>query len=388
MRIAISEEQLSKILELPEVINEQLAGTNNDMSKLQVLQNKINDLIDKKQKEILDQVTIGLVLKDAVVSVKIGQKTYPMEMKVKGVYATIIPPRSKITFGGPSMATMAEEIQKIPEYKELVERHPELKEQITQSNIMGVIYTDRDNEGTIKLTVIRSLKDNKEEKYSVPFGQEYPLGEFFDRNKIIYKFKNGNYGILESGMISMDVSSAKLSFKQPEVPAKPTTITVQTLVLQDLFNFNDAEFKSPEIVGQQMSKYVQEIKGYIQKYGQAFIDAYKSLNPMVLGYSSIDGDPNQRIVGEYKPCANAGTRADYDMCLSRERARKISEELNKALPELGGAIKFKGMGETNKWGPGWTKEKPTVPEQTAPNRRYVVPSLSITLKASKQAQQP
>ena len=44
--------------------------------------------------------------------------------------------------------------------------------------------------------------------------------------------------------------------------------------------------------------------------------------------------------------------------------------LNQYLPELGGAIKFKGLGETTKWGPGWTPQNPTIPEQTAPNRRY------------------
>ena len=58
--------------------------------------------------------------------------------------------------------------------------------------------------------------------------------------------------------------------------------------------------------------------------------------------------------------------------LSQERARIIADEINKQLPDLGNAIKFKGMGETTQFGPGWTKESPTIPEKTAPNRRYVL----------------
>ena len=52
--------------------------------------------------------------------------------------------------------------------------------------------------------------------------------------------------------------------------------------------------------------------------------------------------------------------------------KKIAEMLNKFLPELGGVIKAKGKGETTRIGPGWTKENPTIPEQTAANRRYVL----------------
>jgi len=385
MKIAISESQLDKILKDPDVIKEQAVG-NNDQSLLQVLQNKINDTIDKKQKEMLDQTTINIVLEKGMVSVKIGEKTYPMQIMVKGVYATVIPPKSKVTFGGPPMSSLVPEIEKMAEYKNLLERHPEIKDQITSTNTVGTIYTDVQNQGTFKLTITRELFDRKDEKYAVPFGTEYPLGEFFERNRVVYKFKNGTFGTLESGGLMMDLSSVKLGFNVPIAPTKPATITVDTLVLQDMFNFNDDEFKNPDQVAQQIGTYVQEIKGYIQKYGQPFIDGYKSKNPMVLGYSSMDGDPNQKITGDYKPCAGAGSRQEYDMCLSRERSRKIAEELNKALPELGGAIKFKGMGETTKWGPGWTKEKPTIPEQTAPNRRYLVPSLIVVIKPGEKLQ--
>ena len=121
-----------------------------------------------------------------------------------------------------------------------------------------------------------------------------------------------------------------------------------------------------------MGKFVQQMKSLIEKYGETFIKYIHSQSPTIIGYSSIDGDPAQQITGEYQPCSGNGTRQEYDLCLSQERAKKIAEMLNQSLPELEGAFKFKGMGETNQFGPGWTKENPTIPEQTAPNRRYVL----------------
>ena len=84
-------------------------------------------------------------------------------------------------------------------------------------------------------------------------------------------------------------------------------------------------------------------------------------------------DPNQAITGKYQPCSGNKTRKDYDLCLSQERSKVIADRLNKALPELGNAFKFKGMGETNHFnGVGWTKENPTIPDETAPNRAYTL----------------
>jgi outer membrane protein OmpA-like peptidoglycan-associated protein len=379
MKIAIFEKQLNKILGDPDVINEQNEVVD-DKRTLIVLQNRVNQLIDKKEKEILDKTSIKVVLNKGIVSLQIGEKAYPMRPMVKGVYATVIPPNSTLSFDGTQMSTLLPEIEKIAEYKSLAEKHPELKEQIAQGRIKGTIFTDEQNQGTFKLTVTKKPMDPKDMKFAVEFGTEYPLGEFLENNKLVYKFKAGSYGTLESGQISMNLSSAPINFTQqsPETAiVNVANATIKTLDLQDLFNYNDAEFKNPDGATQQLGSYIQEMKGYIEKYGQPFIDGYKAKNPTVYGYASIDGDPNQKIIGEYRPCAGNGTRKEYDLCLSQERARKIAETLNQSLPELGGAIKFKGMGETNKWGPSWTPQKPTIPEQTAPNRRFILPSIMI-----------
>lgn len=369
MKIIISEKHLDKILGDPDIINEQNVATNDDRALI-VLQNRINDIIDKKEKEILDQSSIKVLVDQGGVNLQIGQKTYPMKPMVKGVYAIVIPPSSTLSFGGSEMGSLLPEIEKIAEYKTLVERHPELKEQIQQSAVQGVIFTDEQNQGTFKLTITRKPMDPADMKYAVDFGTEYPLGEFLERNKLVYKFKNGTFGTLDSGQIQMNLRGIPLRINSPQTKTVVQPVTISTVAIGDVFNFDTVDFKDPAVVNQQISKFVQEIKNGVARFGQAFTDHVKSQNPTVYGYSSVDGDPNQAITGGYQPCSGNGTRRDYDMCLSRERARIIADMLNKLLPELDGAIKFKGLGETTKWGPGWTKERPTIPEQTAPNRKY------------------
>ena len=43
----------------------------------------------------------------------------------------------------------------------------------------------------------------------------------------------------------------------------------------------------------------------------------------------------------------------------------------------------KGMGETNNFGPGWTKEKPTTNTETLPNRKFEVKLPTVTLNIPK-----
>ena len=373
MKILISEKQLKWVLKTQDVLEEQ-SDTLNDQRLLIVLQNRINDILDKKEKEILNRTSIKIVNNKGQLSLQIGERIYPMRRMVQGVYALIIPERSKQTFGVTSSADLIPEIEKINEYKILSEKYPNLRAQIENNLVNGVIFTDQNNQGTFKLTITRKLPDVKEYKSAVDFGTEYPLGEFFERNKLIYKFGNDMFGILESGQLNMNLAGIPLKLEQttnkPQVAVAP--ISISTMALGDVFNFDSIEFKDENLARRQYGAFIQQIRHLIQKYGEPFINHMKSQNPTIYGYSSVDADPEQPITGGYKPCAGNKTRRDYDLCLSQERARVIADILNKELPELGGIFKFKGMGDTTKFGPGWTKENPTVPEVTAPNRRYVL----------------
>ncbi len=382
MKILISEKQLKWVLKTQDVLEEQ-SDTLNDQRLLIVLQNRINDILDKKEKEILNRTSIKIVNNKGQLSLQIGERIYPMRRMVQGVYALIIPERSKLTFGVTSSADLIPEIEKINEYKILSEKYPNLRAQIENNLVNGVIFTDQNNQGTFKLTITRKLPDVKEYKSAVDFGSEYPLGEFFERNKLIYKFGNDMFGILESGQLNMNLAGIPLKLEQttnrPQVAVAP--ISISTMALGDVFNFDSIEFKDENLARRQYGAFIQQIRHLIQKYGEPFINHMKSQNPTIYGYSSVDADPEQPITGGYKPCAGNKTRRDYDLCLSQERARVIADILNKELPELGGIFKFKGMGETTKFGPGWTKENPTVPEVTAPNRRYVLSDIQpFTIK--------
>lgn len=374
MKIIVTEEQVRKVLGGPDIIKEE-AEMVDDQKTLIILQNKINDLINKKEKEILDKSGVTVTAKNGVVLLKIGKQTYTMDSKIRGVYATVIPPKSKLEFGGPPMGTLMADIQKIPEYKTLVEKHPEIQKQAEAMAIRGLLYTDPQNQGTLTFTHLRTLKDMKESKFAVPIGTEYPLGEFLERNKILYAFSDGSFGVLESGGLTSNLAAAKLTLTPVttttgQIVEKPAAI--KPVVIGDVFNFDSVDFKDESTAQQQYATFIQEMKGYIQKYGEPFIKHIQSQNPTIYGYSSIDGDPTQAITGGYQPCAGNKTRKEYDKCLSSERAKKIADILNSSLKELGGAFKSVGIGETTKWGPGWTKENPTIPQQTAPNRRYVM----------------
>lgn len=377
MKIIVSENQFEKIMVSEglssEVLIEQVAVAN-DQNALTILQQKINQLVSdpKKEKALLDGINVLLHRTNEGFALQIGQKKFPMKKMVQGIYAAIIPPGEGFSASQIPLSSFAEDIEKIPEYKALVEKHPELQGQIKSGKAVSQLFSDKEHQGHVKLTVYNELEDRKDEKMAIDVKTPYPLGEFFENNKIIYKFPNGMYGILESGYLMADIVSPQLSIKPPEQPTYMTPINVEPMALADVFEFGTVDFKDEARTNQRIQQFVQQIKGYIEKFGGPFIEHMKKETPTIYGYASRDGDPNQKIVGDYQPCSASGTRGEYDLCLSSERAKAIAEILNQSLPELDGAFQSKGVGETTEWGPGWTPDNPTIPEQTAPNRRYVL----------------
>ena len=379
MKIIVSENQFKQIVGVEGVPSETLleqVAVASEENTLTIVQQKINELLSdpKKEKALLDSIDLKLTWNGKSFILHIGDNKYEMKRTAKGMYAVIIPAGK--TFGSTEIPTsaIAAEIEKIPEYKALVEKHPEIQKQIQGGKVRGQLYTSKSQQGFVKLTVVAELEDRKEAKMAVDVTKGYPLGEFFDRNKIIYKFPGGQYGIMESGDLMTDVEGINISLNPPpeQSQRQGRPINVKAMALADVFAFGEVEFKDEGKVNQRLQSFVQELKQHIESYGTSFIEYLKNQDPTIYGYTSRDGDPNQEIVGEYKPCSGNNLRKDYNLCLSNERVKKIAELLNQALPELDGAFQFKGMGETTHWGPGWTPENPTMPEQTAPNRRYVL----------------
>jgi hypothetical protein len=220
-------------------------------------------------------------------------------------------------------------------------------------------------------------------KSAIDIRRKYPLGEFFNRNPVTFRFPkpyDNSYGTLSVVDVESDITRITLVPEKPRgsgAPQRQQFISPERFSfrgLGDVFNFGDVTFRDEDRVNQELEGYIAKLNRFAEQYGGSFIEYVQSQNPTVLGFSSRDGNPDEQIQGSYAPCSGYKTRKEYDLCLSTERAKLIAGILNKGLPSFGGVFKYKGMGETDKWGPAWTPEnaKTITPEDTSPNRRYLL----------------
>ena len=156
----------------------------------------------------------------------------------------------------------------------------------------------------------------------------------------------------------------------PDVPQ----VIKLALNLEDVFKFDTIEFEKPE-AETKINEFAQQIQNGIDKYGDLFkrqMNAKLARNP-ILGYASIDGDPEGDIPkgSGYEPCSGQ-KRRDYNKCLSEARAKKVADMLNDKFSG-DNMINFRhqGMGETDQFDKGkkWPDYKPN---ETGANRRVVL----------------
>ena len=394
MKIIVSENQFGKIMGsegLPtETLIEQVATTNPG-NKLLILQQKINDILNdpKREKAMLDNLNLNVVLVgDNAFELHIGNKKLPMKQTVQGVFVTIIPKGRSVSTSKVPVSLLMPQIEKLPEYKEMIEGNPKIKAQLDRMIVHNQLYAGDTAETSYFEFRVKggdsSTLTRADKKMAVDITRSYPLGEFFARNEAIFKFPKqygDMYGVLKAHDLDSDLTGINLVPAPPKVDRQtqvaPTPVVIQFRGLGDVFNFGEVTFKNEEKTHQELQSFIQQLKGYAEEHGPSFIEHIKRQTPTVYGYASIDGDPDQQIVGQYKPCSGNKTRKDYDLCLSTERAKLIAEILNQGLTEYGGAFQYKGIGETTEWGPGWApgEGNETTPEQTAPNRRYLLSKL-------------
>lgn len=393
MKIIVKENHFKKIMETEgnpsDILIEQVAATANPTNQLLILQQKINDIINdpKRISAILNNVNLNVVHSgNEKFELHIGGAKYPMRKTAQGIYALVIPRGKTLVTSNIPISLLMPEIEKIPEYKEMVEANPKIKAQLAGRSIKNELYAgDTAEVSFFKLTI--KGPDSREltradKKQAIDINRNYPLGEFFNRNEVIFKFPESYgeiYAVLQAEDINTDLTPitlipapAKVKPQQQQINYAP--INVDFSGLGDVFNFGDVTFKDEESVNNALQGYINGLKQNINTYGQPFIAHIKNQSPTIKGYSSRDGDPNEQIRGQYQPCAGNKTRAEYDKCLSHERAKLIANILNKGLSELGGVFQFEGMGETTEFGPGWTPENKDdiTPVDTAANRRYVL----------------
>jgi len=154
---------------------------------------------------------------------------------------------------------------------------------------------------------------------------------------------------------------------EPTISQKTTTTPTNiSLDITEPFVFDKTELK-PEAQNK-IDKFITDLNGYLKTYPKYSKFLLQNV-PLVIGYSSRDKDSNDTVIGKLPTCQSSKTIGDYNLCLSKERANVIAKIIKE---KTGVTMNPIGKGETTEFGPGWTKEKSTTPEQTQPNRRFLI----------------
>lgn len=403
--IKLKESDIVKMVKL--VLEQGEPGFLSIQEALHYIEDKINvEILPRMQVEVLNRYTIKVnreIVPDeenpnkniARYSVTIkgegGQKDFPLEKINEYTYQGSI--KESFIVGEVRTESIIDELKTDPKVKLFLDKNPTFEEEILNGLVNAILRADRQGTGKFILS-FGGIKRGKLEG-GVPAGQEYPLGDFFEKNSLPMVVNKDLGAFLQSGGISMSLS--KFYFSGPGVsdyvkttPTKPSTgktttdtVIILNFTLVDAFKFDETDFVDKSKAMEQIDVFVNKVKDGVQKYGEELSQHIMKFEPAIVGYASIDADPNEKITGKFAECKSKPTRGEYNKCLSEFRAEKISKIINDKLRDTNVSLKFFGAGETTKFGPGWTKEKPTTTKETAPNRRFTltpIPPFSKVIK--------
>lgn len=403
MKILVTENQFKKILReeevLLKVIKEQVktaSAQNNapdntpvdDTALINDLNKAIYTLVneEKKKNGLSNNLHIKVVGGAKNLSLIIGQidtgtevsYKFPIDQEIYNQTHRIqykLPISTRISAGIQPMGPLLGEIEKLESYQRLAPKHPELTTQIQKGVINGEIKPAGDN------AYFSFATGSDPGNFSIKWGEPFPLGSFFKgsaktKKKLLKKGeeevnpKSGNaanslvynglapntFGYLQSSELEVEFVPTVLKLQQA-APVVQAPVEIVMPQLTDLFAKDSISFANPAAATQQLNNFATLVKKNVIDAGPEAIKHFLEEKPTIEGYASIDGNPDQPIAGgAYSGCAKSGngTRKDYDLCLSNERARTIAEYLNKhpLLTGLGGkAFGFIGKGETTEFGP-------------------------------------
>lgn len=365
------------------------------------METQLNDkILPKLQNQLLNEYSIRVkqnAPEDFSVIIRGSKDNRPEEYEIKleqvNDYVYQVRFGGKFKIGELNTLAALEELKRDPKVKNFLDKNPRFEDDILKGLLIATLKTDAQNGGLFKLTFF-GIKRGKLEG-AVSAGVEYPLADFFNRNTLPMVVTKEIGANLESGNMQLVLSKFYFTGPGVEGPRKTDTgtsltgtTTTDTVIklnftLVDAFKFDETNFVDESKAMEQIDVFVNKVKGGVQKYGQELSQHIMSAEPSIVGYASIDADPNEKITGRFGPCKSKSTRGEYNKCLSEFRAKKISEIINQKLDGTGVSLKFFGAGETTKFGPGWTKEKPTTTQETAPNRRFTltpIPPFSKVIK--------
>jgi outer membrane protein OmpA-like peptidoglycan-associated protein len=192
--------------------------------------------------------------------------------------------------------------------------------------------------------------------------------------------KNTNLLVAVSfGPGTIKTTPVEPKLKKPEF----ATETIK-LDLVDVFKFDSIDMNYPSGYQEILNKFKEDLSNAV-KVLRGLKGFLEKQNLVVNGYASRDDNPNEKVQGKFSGCRGYGdgSRGQYNLCLSEARAKKVAEDLQKIFDSLNinVDIKSKGYGETDKFGPAWSKEEPTQPKDTQANRRitFNIPKYTETI---------
>ena len=403
--IKLSESDIYNLVK--RVISEQ--STQQDLVK--DLQDDINKIIEIKQSTLFSNIKLkwksGNNNKNVIFSVLFNGadtgKTLVMEPKPKerNTWETNL---KYIDFGNVPISHLLTPVYNNNKYIQLFKNYPNIKNQVDNAFANCLMFPVNDNKyftisGGISVVSKSESKNYYKKDEEINFGNKLTTGNGSGatRFSVIVGKPKGIKGMLNRYIFTFEVGNAQLIFNEfninddsgGEPESKPindiASITLNNKGTEP-FKFDKTDLTKESL--QNIDEFVVKIKDINKPYGistyNKYIDILKKNPITVLAYSSIDEDSNAKAHGAYLDCSRHGdgTRGQYNLCLSQARADKIAKILNEKLPEIGNFV-GKGMGETNNFGPGWTKEKPTTNTETLPNRKFEVKLPTVTLNIPK-----
>ena len=375
--IKLTESELYNIVK--RVLQEQGTQTITDQQTVERLEKELNQIIKSVQEDIFRQFTLEFSKDDYIPDEQIGLITNS-EQSLILMYNDRFN-QYELNYGGTfdlgrvPIQEYLTTIYENPTYQTLFKNQPVVKEKLGTVKVKCVMYPGggKVNNGTINFTGAFG-RGKGELDMNSPFSL---IDLYNSRDGLTFDFDRNILFGLELGNARLQLEELYIGDWLPKLKSKTEEFVSITLDNSgtEPFVFDNISIH-PDSAGK-IDEFVDQVKNVQTRYGndvyQKYIQFLKS-NPIIVNaYSSIDGDPSQKISGKVQACKGYGdgTRGQYDLCLSQKRADVIANELNSKLPQLGN-FKGVGMGETDKFDVDKKWPKVTNSADTILNRRFEV----------------
>ena len=402
--IRLTEADIEKIVK--KIISEQ--GMN-DTEVLNELNKKIQSFMKEKQKEIFNE---NLFIQPVAgpngnpnieITDKEGNVTFNKPFLYYQDKGNLVIVKRPFDLGSVELKNYYDEIiGNNSNFKKLISLHPEIKDQMDNMKISLLMGPLKNIDGIPSFKLFQYDKSNasRKGKKSINarrkklksndkfwgFNTKIPLMDFFNghpmawgRNRFFIEIEMGSIGLYldEVGLVNFGDEGETVT---PEFASENIKLD-----LVDVFKFDTIDMNDPSGYQEVLVKFKSDLNDGLTGL-KGFKEFLQKQNLVVNGFASRDNDPNEKVQGKFSGCRGYGdgTRGQYNLCLSEERAKKVAEDLQEIFNSFGinVTIKSKGHGETSKFGPAWSKEKPTKPKDTQPNRRitFNIPKYTETIR--------